>query len=81
MLEGFDENWVYSGDRRFASYSNLSPGEYVFRVKGSNSDGLWNEKGVEITILIKRPYWKTWWFIGLVRRRTPIRPRVTSWRT
>ena len=66
MLEGFDENWVYSGDRRFASYSNLSPGEYVFRVKGSNSDGLWNEKGVEITILIKRPYWKTWWFIVLV---------------
>jgi signal transduction histidine kinase/ligand-binding sensor domain-containing protein/CheY-like chemotaxis protein len=66
MLEGFDENWVYSGDRRFASYSNLSPGEYTFHVKGSNSDGLWNEKGAEIRILIKRPYWKTWWFIALI---------------
>ncbi len=65
-LYGFDENWIYSGDRRFASYSNLSPGEYIFQVKGSNSDGLWNEKGVEITIVIKRPYWKTWWFISLI---------------
>jgi len=65
-LEGFDENWIYSGSRRFASYSNLDPGEYVFYVKGSNSDGLWNEEGISVVIRIDRPWWKTWWFILLI---------------
>jgi signal transduction histidine kinase/ligand-binding sensor domain-containing protein/CheY-like chemotaxis protein len=64
-LDGFDEDWIYCGSRKFASYSNLGPGEYVFHVKSSNSDGLWNEKGTEVTILIERPYWKTWWFISI----------------
>jgi signal transduction histidine kinase/ligand-binding sensor domain-containing protein/CheY-like chemotaxis protein len=64
-LDGFDEDWIYCGSRKFASYSNLGPGEYVFHVKSSNSDGLWNEKGVEVSIVIERPYWKTWWFISL----------------
>ena len=66
MLEGFDEDWVYAGSRRFATYSNLSPGTYIFKVKGSNSDGVWNEKGHSIEIVIRRPYWKTWWFITLI---------------
>jgi signal transduction histidine kinase/ligand-binding sensor domain-containing protein/CheY-like chemotaxis protein len=64
-LEGFDDDWIYCGSRRINSYSNLSPGEYVFHVKSSNSDGLWDEKGVQITIVIDRPFWLTWWFIGL----------------
>jgi len=64
-LEGFDEDWIYCGSRKFASYSNLGPGEYVFHVKSSNSDGLWNEKGTQVTLLIERPFWKTWWFISL----------------
>jgi ligand-binding sensor domain-containing protein/signal transduction histidine kinase len=61
-LEGFDREWIQSGTRHYASYTNLDPGEYVFRVKGSNSDGIWNEEGASITIMILPPFWRTWWF-------------------
>jgi signal transduction histidine kinase/ligand-binding sensor domain-containing protein/CheY-like chemotaxis protein len=64
-LEGFDDEWIFAGNRRFATYSNLGPGEYTFMVKGSNSDGLWNEEGISMKLIIKRPFWKTWWFIML----------------
>ena len=47
-MEGVDKDWVYSGTRRYASYPNLEPGQYVFRVKGSNSDGVWNEEGTSV---------------------------------
>ena len=59
MLEGFDNRWV-STDRNFASYTNLSPGEYTFRIKGSNGDGIWNNEGKSIQIFISPPWWKTW---------------------
>jgi len=60
MLEGYDENWVLTGaNNRRAVYTNLSPGEYTFRVKGANSDGVWNETGVSIKIIITPPIWKT----------------------
>jgi PAS domain S-box-containing protein len=62
MLEGLDEDWVQAGARRYASYTNLAGGEYVFRVKGSNSDGVWNEAGVAIPITVIPPFWQTWWF-------------------
>jgi signal transduction histidine kinase len=62
-MEGVDKDWVYSGTRRFASYPNLDPGEYIFRVKGSNNDAVWNEAGTSITIIITPPWWKTWWFM------------------
>ncbi len=62
MMEGFDEDWIYSGTKPYATYTNLNPGEYVFRVKGSNNDGLWNEAGTSIKIMISPPFWKTWWF-------------------
>ena len=53
MMEGFDKGWNYTNaDRRFATYTNMSAGEYVFRVKGSNSDGVWNEAGTSIRITI-----------------------------
>ena len=65
-LEGFDEAWNYVGNRRFATYTNLNPGEYVFRVKGSNDDGFWNETGAALEINISSPYWKTPWFTILV---------------
>ena len=58
-MEGLDNDWVYSGTRRYASYPNLEPGEYVFRVKGSNNDGLWNEAGTSLSIIISPPWWKT----------------------
>ena len=60
-LEGVDEEWVYSGTRRYASYTNIDPGNYIFRVKGTNNDGVWNEKGTYVAIRIKPPWWKTWW--------------------
>lgn len=63
MLEGFDEDWVNAGsDKRFAYYTNLDPGTYVFHVRGSNNDGAWNDEGASITVVVKPPYWKTWWF-------------------
>lgn len=61
-LEGFDREWHYVGTHNSATYTNLDPGEYVFRVKGSNNDGVWNEKGTSIKLIITPPYWKTWWF-------------------
>ncbi len=65
MLKGFDPGWVYT-QRRFATYTNLDPGTYTFQVKASNNDGVWNEKGMAIKIIIKPPFWKTWWFYGFV---------------
>lgn len=61
-LEGFDKNWNYSGNRRHASYTNLPHGEYTFKVKASNSDGVWNEKGASIELTVLPPFWKTWPF-------------------
>ncbi|NEP00054.1 MAG: PAS domain S-box protein [Symploca sp. SIO2E9] len=60
-LEGFDHKWIYSGHRRYASYTNLDAGTYIFKVKGSNSDGVWNQQGTSLTIIITPPPWKTWW--------------------
>ena len=61
MLEGFDKNWLQVGDQRSAKYTNLNSGTYVFRVKGSNNDGTWNDEGTSITIVQLPPPWKTWW--------------------
>jgi two-component system sensor histidine kinase ChiS len=61
-LEGFDKDWVYCGTRRSATYTNLNGGEYIFRVKGSNNDGFWNEEGTSIAVVITPPFWATWWF-------------------
>ena len=62
FLEGFDKEWIFAGTRRFVNYTNLDQGEYVFRVKGSNSDGVWNETGVSVKMIILPPFWETWWF-------------------
>ncbi|MGD2179062.1 MAG: GAF domain-containing protein, partial [Anaerolineae bacterium] len=66
ILEGFDRDWSYVGNRRFATYTNLPPGGYVFRVKGSNSDGVWNEEGASLVVTVIPPFWVTWWFRGIV---------------
>ena len=58
-LEGFDEDWIYSGNRRYASYTNLAPGEYVFRVKASNNDGIWNNEGRSVKLRVIPPFWRT----------------------
>jgi len=64
-LEGFDNDWVYSGNRRFASYTNLGAGNYTLRVKGTNTDGIWSNKEVSIDIHVGLPFWKTWWAYSL----------------
>lgn len=61
ILEGFDEEWNYVGTRRSATYTNLPPGRYTFRVKASNNDGLWNEQGAMLKIHVLPPMWRTWW--------------------
>jgi len=60
-LEGMDDEWIYPGSRRFANYTGVPPGEYIFRVKGSNNDGYWNEKGTSVKIIITPPPWLSWW--------------------
>ena len=60
-LEGFDKDWIYSGNVHTATYTNLDPGEYVFRVKGSNNDGIWNEEGASLSITVTPPWWTTTW--------------------
>ena len=62
-LEGYDKEWVYTdAAKRFANYTNLDAGQYTFRIKASNNDGVWNETAAEIQLMIKPPYWQTWWF-------------------
>lgn len=61
-MEGFDKKWVQAGSKREVTYTNLSPGKYTFRVKGSNNDGIWNEEGKSLRIIITPPFWQTWWF-------------------
>ena len=65
MLEGMDDDWVYTGNRRFANYTGIAPGDYVFRVKASNTDGYWNEEGTSIKLSILPPPWKSWWAYSL----------------
>ncbi|KAA3617505.1 MAG: hybrid sensor histidine kinase/response regulator [Calditrichaeota bacterium] len=65
QMEGFEEEWNYVGTRRFATYTNLSPGQYVFKVKGSNSDGIWNETPTTLKITVLPPWWNTWWSYSL----------------
>jgi len=62
-LEGFDQGWVETdAGKRFATYTNLDPGSYVFRVRASNKDGVWSEAPAALTITITPPWWGSWWF-------------------
>ena len=58
-LDGFDKDWNYMGAANMASYTNLDPGEYTFRVKASNNDGIWSTKDTTIKIYVKPPFWRT----------------------
>lgn len=61
-LEGVDEDWVsVNHSYRRATYTRISPGTYTFRVIASNDDGLWNEEGLSIQVIISPPWWNTWW--------------------
>ena len=63
QLQGFDEQWVSTdAARHFATYTNLDPGTYTFRVKAANKDGVWSASGASLVIHILPPWWKSWWF-------------------
>lgn len=65
-MKGLNKDWIYVGNERKASYTNLAPGTYTFEVKASNNDGAWNKKGASLRIVITPPFWDTWWFRTLV---------------
>ncbi|MCI0474177.1 MAG: histidine kinase, partial [Ignavibacteria bacterium] len=64
MLEGVDKNWNYVKNVRTAPYTNVSPGDYVFKLKCTNADGVWNKEEKVLKINIVPPWWKKWWFKG-----------------
>lgn len=66
LMEGLEKKWNYVKNRRYATYTTLPAGNYVFRVKGSNNDGVWNNAGASIKLKIIPPYWQTWWFYLLI---------------
>lgn len=65
MLEGFDRDWIDAGGRTYASYPNLEGGNYTFKVRASNSPGVWSKDYASVKIEIIPPFWKRWWFYGL----------------
>lgn len=66
ILEPFDKDWNYVGSRNTASYTNIPPGAYTFKIKYQNSSGLWSPVSPGLQIIIVPPFWLTWWFIALV---------------
>ncbi len=66
MMEGVDKDWNYVQNSKSATYTTLSPGKYVFKVKASNNDGIWNEEGASIIVNVIPPFWQTAWFIFMM---------------
>ena len=63
IMDGFEKEWNYTDAfRRYVTYTNLDPGEYTFKVRASNNDGIWNNNGIALRIIILPPWWNTWWF-------------------
>ncbi len=63
-LDGWDDDWNNVGHLRTASYTNIPAGDYTFRVKAANADGVWNETGKSVRVIIRPPWWRTWWAYG-----------------
>jgi signal transduction histidine kinase/ligand-binding sensor domain-containing protein len=64
-MAGVDKDWIEAGSRRSAYYSHLPPGSYTFKVIGANSDGVWNNEGAALSVVVRPPFWRTWWFLTL----------------
>jgi len=64
-LDGLDENWIELGNRNEITFTNLAPGAYDLQVRGSNSDGIWNEAGISLPISVASPPWMQWWAYAL----------------
>ena len=76
QLDGFDDTWRDGGERREATYTNLDPGRYTFRVQSANADGVWSPVGAALGVVVRPPWWRTIWamigfaglaVVGLVR--------------
>lgn len=65
-LEGFDNDWINGGTRRTATYTNLPGGSYTLKVRATNVDGVWTEERLMLTINVTPPFYRTFWFLGLV---------------
>ncbi len=63
-MVGHESAWIPAGEDRVARYSKLPPGQYRFEVTAANEDGVWNETGKALSILVRPPFWQTWWFMG-----------------
>ena len=64
-LEGLHQDWIDNGNRRYVNFINLPTGSYRLWVTGSNNDGLWNQQGIYVDLVVLPPFWQTWWFISL----------------
>lgn len=65
IMEGLEDNWFYTGSRNYVSYANITPGEYTFKVRAQNADGIWSKPSEGLRIIIKPPFWRTNWFYFL----------------
>jgi hypothetical protein len=66
MMEGLDKDWIHSDRPMEAIYNSLPSGDYVFKVRSENADGMISEEIASIPVIVRPPFWKTWWFLGLV---------------
>lgn len=65
-MDGLRDEWIKIGNKKFVNFTHLDPGEYLFKVKSTNNFGRWNQNFAQVMIIIKPPFWMTWWFRGLV---------------
>lgn len=61
-LDGFDQGWVQAGTKHEATYTNLAPGTYTFRVRAANNAGVWNSTGAALRVIVETAWYQTWWF-------------------
>jgi len=66
LLEGFHDEWIDAGNFRYATFTNLDPGEYKLKVIASNNDGVWNNNPAVLSIIVNPPFYRTYWFYALV---------------
>ncbi|MDB4919053.1 two-component regulator propeller domain-containing protein [Mucilaginibacter sp.] len=66
IMEEFDKGWNYVKDKNTAVYTNIPPGNYIFKVKSQNSAGIWSTNVLSLKVTIVPPYWLTWWFRSLM---------------
>ncbi len=65
-LKGSEDKWIYLGNKNFVDFTGIQPGLYALYVKGSNNDGVWNEKGIKLNIIVLAPFWHKLWFHLLI---------------